>query len=175
MNELIYQASVCVYSIILWSSLRTITSDDEDRWSFKRSIKILSISAIIQNVYQTMFLIVQTTNITFNLLENVRIIIFRVLHYTLNHSGQLGSFYKQEPWKVLRNYFYVSFAIQKCGFFHIWVGVRMGTKPTKKSFLTNFFFIKGGSPLLGSWYPPRGSFCPTPLLALGNNNIRSLQ
>jgi len=64
-------ASVCVYSIILWSSLRTITSDDEDRWSFKRSIKILSISAIIQNVYQTMFLIVQTTNITFNLLENV--------------------------------------------------------------------------------------------------------
>ena len=92
MNELIYQASVCVYSIILWSSLRTITSDDEDRWSFKRSIKILSISAIIQNVYQTMFLIVQTTNITFNLLENVRIIIFRVLHYTLNHSGQLGQF-----------------------------------------------------------------------------------
>ena len=55
--------------------MKNLGSDEEDRWSYKRSIKMLSISAVIQNIYQIIFLIVQTTNITFNLLENVRIII----------------------------------------------------------------------------------------------------
>jgi len=63
--------SVCIYSVILWTSLTSIGNDEEDRWSFKRSMKAVTLTAIVQNIYQVVFLIVQTTNITFNLLENV--------------------------------------------------------------------------------------------------------
>lgn len=65
---------MCIYSVILWTSLTSIGNDEEDRWSFKRSMKAVTLIAIVQNIYQVVFLTVQTTNITFNLLENVRII-----------------------------------------------------------------------------------------------------
>ena len=69
---LLFEVSVCTYSIILWTSLTRDSDDEEDRWSFKRSIKALTTCAIVQNIYQIIFLIVQKTNLTFNLLENVR-------------------------------------------------------------------------------------------------------
>ena len=67
-----FEVSLCIYSIILWSSVTSVSSDEEDRWSFKRSIKALTWCAIAQNIYQIIFLIVQKTELTFNLLENVR-------------------------------------------------------------------------------------------------------
>ena len=51
----------------LWSS----RDEEEDRWSFRRSIRAVTLAAILQNIYQCVFLIVQTSNI-FSLLENVR-------------------------------------------------------------------------------------------------------
>ena len=69
----LFEVSVCIYSIILWSAVTTVSSDEEDRWSFKRSIKALAACALGQNIYQIIFLIVQKTELTFNLLENVRL------------------------------------------------------------------------------------------------------
>ena len=68
----LFEVSVCIYSIILWSSVTSVSSEEEDRWSFKRSIKALTACALAQNIYQIIFLIVQKTELTFNLLENVR-------------------------------------------------------------------------------------------------------
>ena len=52
--------------------MTSVSSEEEDRWSFKRSIKALTVCALAQNIYQIIFLIVQKTELTFNLLENVR-------------------------------------------------------------------------------------------------------
>ena len=71
-QHFMFKVSVCIYSIILWSAVTSVSSDEEDRWSFKRSIKALAVCALGQNVYQIIFLIVQKTELTFNLLENVR-------------------------------------------------------------------------------------------------------
>ena len=68
------QVSICFYSIILWTSVTSLWSsrdEEEDRWSFRRSIRAVTVAAILQNIYQCVFLIVQTSNI-FSLLENVR-------------------------------------------------------------------------------------------------------
>lgn len=61
---------LCLYSILLWSLATSSRPDEEDRWSFRRSIKVFAVSAIVDNVYQIIFLICKTTN-TFNLLEDV--------------------------------------------------------------------------------------------------------
>jgi hypothetical protein len=66
----VLQISLSLYSILLWSFATSSRPDEEDRWSFRRSIKVVTISAIIDNVYQIIFLICKTTN-TFNLLEDV--------------------------------------------------------------------------------------------------------
>ena len=61
--------SLCVYSIILWTYFTSQGNDEEDRWSFRRSVKAVTVVAIIQNIYTIVFLIAETTN-TFNLFEN---------------------------------------------------------------------------------------------------------
>ena len=62
-------ASLCVYSIILWTYFTSRGHDEEDRWSFRRSVKAVTVGAIIQNIYTIVFLIAETTN-SFNLFEN---------------------------------------------------------------------------------------------------------
>lgn len=68
-------ASLCFYSIILWTYFTTLGNDEEDRWSFRRSVKAVTLGAIIQNIYTIVFLIAETTN-TFNLFENDKNVCF---------------------------------------------------------------------------------------------------
>ena len=70
-DDVVVKVSVSIYSIILWTAVTSAGVDEEDRWSFRRSVKIVSIAAVVQNIYQVIFLIAKTTN-TFNLLESVR-------------------------------------------------------------------------------------------------------
>ena len=58
-----------MYSIVLWTYFTSVGNDEEDRWSFRRSVKALTLSAICQNIYTIVFLIAETTN-SFNLFEN---------------------------------------------------------------------------------------------------------
>ena len=67
--------SLSVYSIILWTYFTTIGNDEEDRWSFRRSVKAVTVGAIIQNIYTIVFLIAETTN-TFNLFDNDKNVCF---------------------------------------------------------------------------------------------------
>ena len=63
------EVSVCIYSIILWTYFTSRASEEEDRWSFRRSVKALTLAAIIQNIFTIVFLIAETTN-SFKLFEN---------------------------------------------------------------------------------------------------------
>merc|ERR1711971_181139 len=53
--------SLSIYTIILWTSIKGSPPDEEDRRSFRRSMKILSIVGLIRNSFQILFLIDKST------------------------------------------------------------------------------------------------------------------
>jgi len=54
-------ASLSIFTIILWTSIKGSPPDEEDRCSFRRSMKILSIVGLIRNAFQILFLIDKST------------------------------------------------------------------------------------------------------------------
>jgi len=54
--------SLAMYTIILWTSIKGAPPEEEDRCSFRRSIKILSIFGLISNAFQILFLIDKNTS-----------------------------------------------------------------------------------------------------------------
>ena len=54
-------ASLCLYTILLWTSVTSPPPEEEDRWSFRRSLKLVSIAALAHNIFQIIFLIDKST------------------------------------------------------------------------------------------------------------------